>query len=88
MTVGLFTDAAERFPLSARNGVIRTSDPISDTDVTPFGLTVRTAPTQRNVVPVRVAGTGLMMATESVTSIETDGSGSDVDTRFDVTRDI
>lgn len=40
LTAGLFTDEAERFPLGARNGVIRTTDPISDTAVTPFAANV------------------------------------------------
>jgi hypothetical protein len=88
MTAGLFTDEAERFPLGARNGVIRTADPISDTAVTPFGLTLRTTPTHRNVVPVPVAGSGLTMATEKVTEISTDGNGEDEDTHFDLTPDI
>ena len=78
----LFAAEAEIFPLGTRNGVIKTADPISDTESTPFGLTLRTAPTQRNVMPVRVAGTGMTMATEKVTEISSDGQG-DGDTRFD-----
>lgn len=88
MTTALFTDEAERFPLGARNGVIRPADPISDTAATPFGLTLRIAPTQRNVVPARVAGTGITMATEKVTEISTDGKEADIDTHFDLDRDI
>lgn len=88
MTTGLLTDEAERFPLGARNGIIQTTDPISDSAMTPFGLTLRTAPAQRNVVPVRSAGSGLTMLTEKVTEITTDGNGEDEDTHFDVTNDI
>jgi hypothetical protein len=88
MTTALFTDETDRFPLGARNGIIRPADPISDTDTTPFGLTLRTAPTQRNTVPVRVAGTGITMVTEKVTEISTDGQKADIDTNFDLDRDI
>lgn len=88
MTAGLLTDEAERFPLGARNGVIRPTDPISDSATTPFGLTLRTTPNQRNTVAVHVAGTGITMATEKVTEITTDGSGEDEDTHFDVANDI
>lgn len=88
MTTVLFTDEADIFPLGARNGVIRPADPILDTAATPFGLTLRTAPTQRNTVPVRVAGTGITMATEKVTEISTDGSEADIDINFDLDKDI
>jgi hypothetical protein len=87
MTAALFTAEAEIFPLGTRNGVIKATDPISATESTPFGLTRRTTPTQRNVVPLRVVGTGMTMATEKVTEISSDGQG-DGDTRFDTADDI
>lgn len=85
MTAGLFTNAAERFVLGARNGVVTpTAEPVSDTESTPFGLTLRTTPAPRNVVRVRSADGVLTMGTDKVTLIESDGSGdaSDVDTDY------
>lgn len=65
MASGLLIDAAERFPLGARNGVITpTTEPISDTAVTPFGLSLRTIPTPRSVVRVRSVDGLITMATE------------------------
>lgn len=87
MTTEPLTNDIERFPLGSRNGVISATDPISDTAMTPFGLTLRTAPTQSNAVPVRAAGTGIIMATEKVTEITSDGSGQDEDVAFDVADD-
>lgn len=89
MTTGLFTDMAGRFPLGARNGVLRpATEPISDTDSTPFGLSLRTAPTQRNTVPVRdEAGALRMGGTEKATTITSDGQGDYEDERWDVTDD-
>lgn len=87
MTTELLADYAERFPLDTRNGAILPADPISDTLTTPFGLTLRTSPTQSNTVPVRVAGTGITMATEKVTEITSDGNGQDEDVAFDVADD-
>ncbi|WP_370933941.1 hypothetical protein [Amycolatopsis sp. cg13] len=79
------TDAEERFGLGLRRGFVPTSEPVSDTENTPFGLTLRTAPAPRNVV-LRT-GTGATMATESVTEQSTDGQ-DEGDTRFDVANDI
>lgn len=68
MTVELFIDAAERFPLGARNGVVTpTAEPISDTAVTPFGLTLRTTPIRRNVVRIRAVNGVLTMDTSEST---------------------
>ena len=85
MIVGLFTDAAERFALGARNGVVTpTAERVSDTALTPFGLTLRTTPSSRNVVRVRIGDGGLTMGTDKVTLIETDGraEASDTDTDY------
>lgn len=88
MTTGLLTDAAERFPLGTRNGVVTpTTEPISDTVVTPFGLSLRTIPTPRNVVRVRSVDGLINMATEKLTSMSTDGS-DEGDTRYDAENDI
>lgn len=88
MTVGLFADPAERFALGVRNGVVTpTAEPVSDTTVTPFGLTLRTIPIPRSVVPLRTADGVFVMATEKVTSNSTDGS-DEGDTTYDVTSDI
>lgn len=38
------TDAEERFGLGVRRGFVPTAEPVSDTENTPFGLTLRTAP--------------------------------------------
>lgn len=89
MIAGLFTDAAERFVLGARNGVVTpTAEPVSDTAETPFGLTLRTTPTSRNVVRVRAAdGVLTMEETDKVTLIESDGSGDATDVEADYTTD-
>lgn len=81
------TDADERFGLGVRRGFVPTAEPVSDTDVTPFGLTLRTAPAPRNVVLVTSVGGGITMATESVTEQSTDGQ-DEGDTRYDVANDI
>jgi hypothetical protein len=88
MIVGLLTDAAERFALGVRNGVVTpTVEPVSDTTVTPFGLTLRVTPAPRNVVPLRTADGVFVMATEKVTSNSTDGQ-DEGDTTYDVADDI
>jgi hypothetical protein len=80
MTSTLLTDIAERFPLGAPNGFMPTTEPVSDTAMTPFGLTLRTAPT-----PV---SPGIEMVTEKVTTPSTDGNGKDADFDYDVATDI
>jgi len=88
MNTGLLTDAAERFALGVRNGVVTpTAEPISDTAVTPFGLTLRIIPAPRNIVPLHTADGVFVMATEKVTSNSTDGS-DEGDTTYDVADDI
>jgi hypothetical protein len=88
MTAGLLADPAERFALGVRNGVVTpTVEPVSDTSVTPFGLTLRSIPSPRNVVPLCTADGVFVMATEKVTSNSTDGS-DEGDTTYDVTTDI
>lgn len=85
MTAGLLTDADERFVLGTRNGIVKpTAEPVSDTAVTPFGLTLRTNPARGNVVRVRSVDGVITMGTDKVTLIESDGSGdaSDVDTDY------
>ncbi|MEU0794879.1 hypothetical protein ABZ342_32875 [Amycolatopsis sp. NPDC005961] len=82
------TDADERFGLGVRRGFVPTAEPVSDTEVTPFGLTLRTAPIPRNVVILTHPGEGgLTMATESVTEQSTDGQ-DEGDTRYDTANDI
>lgn len=84
MTAGLLVDADERFPLGARNGVVTpTAEPVSDTAVTPFGLTLRTTPTRRNVVRVRSVDGVITMGSDKVTLIESDGQGEGSDTEVD-----
>ncbi|MGH4023861.1 MAG: hypothetical protein ACRDRV_04670 [Pseudonocardiaceae bacterium] len=88
MAAGLFTDAAERFVLGVRNGIVTpTAEPVSDTAMTPFGLTVRTTPTPRKVVRVRSADGVITMSTDKVTTYETDGSEDGSDTQVDYTTD-
>jgi hypothetical protein len=85
MIAGLLTDVAERFPLRARNGIVTpTAEPVSDTAVTPFGLTLRTIPARDNVVH---AGTSRATGTDQVTLIETDGRADSSDTDSDYTTD-
>jgi hypothetical protein len=87
MTAGLLIDVAGRFPLGARNGIVTpTAEPVSDTAVTPFGLTLRTIPARDNVVRVR-AGTSNATGTDQVTLIETDGRADSSDTDSDYTTD-
>jgi hypothetical protein len=86
MTPGPLTHADERFTLGVRNGFIPTVQPVSNTIATPFGLTLRTIPTPRNVVYMRAADGVLTMGTEKVTSQSTDGS-DEGDTRYDVVDD-
>lgn len=84
MTVGLLTDAAERFVLGARNGALTpTAEPVSDTAVTPFGLTLRTEPMRGNVVRVRSVDGVITMGTDQVTLYESDGQGEGSDTQVD-----
>ena len=84
MTIGLLTDAAERFVLGTRNGVLKpTDEAITDTAVTPFGLTLRTAPLRRNVVRVRSVDGVITMGTDQITLIESDGNGEGSDTQVD-----
>ncbi|MGH3938654.1 MAG: hypothetical protein ACRDTG_08440 [Pseudonocardiaceae bacterium] len=88
MTTGLLTDAAERFVLGARKGIVTpTAEPISDTATTPFGLTLRTTPTPREVVRVRSVDGVLTMSTDKVTTYETDGSEDSSDTQTDYLTD-
>jgi len=88
MTAGLLTDAAERFVLGARNGIVTpTAEPISDTAMTPFGLTLRITPTPRKIVRVRSADGVLTKSTDKVTTYETDGSEDGSDTQVDYTTD-
>lgn len=88
-TAGLLIDAAERFPLGARNGIVMpTAEPVSDTAVTPFGLTLRTIPTRRNVVQLRSVDGVITMATTKVTSITSDGDGEYEDVRYDTADDV
>ena len=89
MTAELLTDADERFTLGRRNGVITpTAEPVSDTGVTPFGLTLRTAPAPRAVVRIRaVDGVLRMGGTEKVCLLESDGSAGGSDTQVDVVDD-
>jgi hypothetical protein len=85
LTTGLLIDAAERFPLGARNGVVTpTPEPVSDTAVTPFGLTLRTSPAPGNVVR---AGDDDATGTSQVTTQETDGSSDGADTQVDYLND-
>lgn len=77
-----------RSQCDTRNGIVSATDPISDTETTPFGLTLRVTPMQRNVVHVRIAGSRLTMATEKVTEITSGGNEEDSDTRFDTADDI
>lgn len=87
MTAGPLTDADKRFALGARRGFTPTTEPVSDTAVTPFGLTLRTAPKRGNVAVVRAADGTIMMATQKVTEITSDGKGTDEDVSFDVADD-
>jgi len=85
----MLIDAAERFPLGDRNGMVRpTAEPVSDTAATPFGLTLRTAPALRNVLRVRSAeGMPMMGNTDRITLITSDGSGEDKDLDTDYETD-
>lgn len=84
MTTGLLTDADERFVLGARNGVVTpTAEPVSDTAVTPFGLTLRAAPVYRNIVRVRSADGLITMGSDKVTLLESDGQSEGSDTEVD-----
>lgn len=64
MTAAMLFDTKERFVLGPRNGIVTlTDESIADSATTPFGLTLRTAPTLGNVVRVRsrapmMGGTG------------------------------
>lgn len=88
MTIGLLTDATERFPLGGRNGIVTpTAESISDSVTTPFGLSLRITPTPRNMVRVRSVDGLINMATEKLTSMSTDGR-DEGDTRYDAENDI
>ena len=88
MTAMSLTDPDERFGLGVRRGFVPTAEPVSDTEATPFGLTLRTAPAPRNVVVLaRSVDGGLTMATESLTEQSTDGQ-DEGDTRYDTANDI
>lgn len=88
MTVGMLTDADERFVLGSRNGVITpTAEPVSDTAVTPFGLTLRTAPARGNVVRVRSVDGVITMGTDQITTYDSDGNGEGADTKVDYNTD-
>lgn len=84
MTAGLLADADERFVLGARNGVVTpTAEPVSDTAVTPFGLTLRTIPPRGNVAWVRSVDGVITMGTDQVTTFESDGNAEGSDTKVD-----
>jgi hypothetical protein len=76
-----FTDVDKRFVLGPPRGFTPTSEFIADTDVTPFGLTLRTAP---NRVDIR---SGKKDSTQAVTEVTSDSKGEDEDVVFDVTDD-
>jgi hypothetical protein len=86
MTTALLTEPDERFALGSPRGFVPTAEPVSDTAVTPFGLTLRTTPTRQNVVIGRAANGGLVMATQKVTTFNDDGQDGG-STRGDVTDD-
>jgi hypothetical protein len=86
MTTALLTDPAGRFPLGSPRGFVPTTEPVSDTAVTPFGLTLRTTPARQDVVIGRDAGGGLVMATQKATTINDDGQTGD-DIRADIIDD-
>ncbi len=77
MTTTSLTDANERFALGSPRGFVPTTEPVSDSAATPFGLTLRTTPAHQNVVIGRVEGGGLVMATEKATTINDDGQDPD-----------
>lgn len=88
MPVGLLTDADERFKLGARNGIVTpTAETISDTAVTPFGLTLRSAPARGNVVRVRSVDGIIWMATDKITTYDSDGNADGADTKVDYGED-
>lgn len=87
MISGLLTDADKRFALGTRRGFTPTTEPVSDTSVTPFGLTLRTTPRRGNLATVRAADGTIVMGTQKVTEVTSDGSGQDEDASFDVTDD-
>jgi hypothetical protein len=88
MIAGLLTDADERFVLGARHGVVTsTAEPVSDTAVTPFGLSLRTVPVRGNGVRVRSVDGVITMGTDQVTTYESDGSGDGEDTKTDYNAD-
>ncbi|MBE1500929.1 hypothetical protein H4696_008029 [Amycolatopsis lexingtonensis] len=75
------TDADKRFVLGPPLGWTPTAEPISDTAVTPFGLTLRTAPNRISTPNAKKD------PTQAVTEVTSDGSGEDEDVAFDVTDD-
>lgn len=86
MNAALLTDPAERFALGSLRGFVPTAEPVSDTALTPFGLTLRTTPAHQNVVIGRTADGGLVMATQKPTTINDDGQDPD-NIRADVVDD-
>jgi hypothetical protein len=74
-------DADKRFVLGPPLGWTPTSEPVSDTDMTPFGLILRTAPNRGDL------RAGKKNPTQAVTEVTSDGSGEDEDVAFDVTDD-
>jgi hypothetical protein len=86
MNAALLTDPAERFALGSPRGFVPTTEPVSDTATTPFGLTRRTTPARQNVVIGRAAAGGLVMATQKATTINDDGQTGD-DIRADIVDD-
>ena len=81
------THADERFALGVRGGFSPTVDAVSDSNVTPFGLTMRSFPAPRNAVLMRTAdGSPTMANTEAVTTMSTDGS-DEGDMRADIIKD-
>ena len=86
MNAALLTDPAERFALGSLRRFTPTAEPVSDTAVTPFGLTLRTTPAHQNVVIGRTTHGGLVMATEQPTTINDDGQDPD-NIRADVVDD-
>jgi len=75
------TDADKRFVLGPPRGFTPTSESITDTDVTPFGLTLRTALNRGDL------RAGKKNAPQAVTEVTSDGNGEDEDVAFDVTDD-
>jgi hypothetical protein len=86
MTAGPLVHADERFTLGVRGGFRPSAEGVSDTDVTPFGLSMRTIPVPGDGVMVCMAG-GRMAKTESVTTYQTDGKNPTTDMKVDYLTD-